>query len=141
MSAVLWNSAKLVDLMEDDLDVMEVILLDDTMAILYVGQHSAREGLMEEDTQACVNHFSLDVKWRGVAVEQDFKALTLAKGREMIRVHETHGQKTLRGWRRPRVTKLPAPLTERMPVGIDTSPHHFWKGARSEKWTNCQCHC
>ena len=57
----------------------------------------------------------------------------------MIRAHEAQSQKTLRGHGRPRVTKLLAPLTERMPVGIDTSPHHFEKGAKSEKWTEDQC--
>ena len=57
----------------------------------------------------------------------------------MIRAHKAQSQKTLRGWGRPRVTKLPAPLTERMPVGIDASLHHFGKGARSEKWTDHRC--
>ena len=32
----LWNSANVVDLMEDDLDVTEAVLLDDTTALLYV---------------------------------------------------------------------------------------------------------
>ena len=45
MSAVLWNSANLVDMREDDLDVTEAILLDDTMAILYVGWCSSGKGL------------------------------------------------------------------------------------------------
>ena len=54
----------------------------------------------------------------------------------MIRAHEAQSQKTLRDRGRPRVTKLPAPLTKRMPVGINTSLHHFRKGARSEKWTD-----
>ena len=57
----------------------------------------------------------------------------------MIRAHKACSQKTLRGRGRPRVTRLPAPLTERMLVGIDASPHHFGKGARSDKWTDCQC--
>ena len=73
MSAVLWNSANLVNLMEDDLDVTEVILLDGTMAILYRGWHSAGKGLMEEEAQACVNHFSPYIEWRGMAVKWDFQ--------------------------------------------------------------------
>ena len=77
MSAVLWNSVNLVELMEDDLDITEAILL---MAILYIGWHSASEGLMEEEAQTCVDHFSSYVKWRGMAVEQDFQALTLTEG-------------------------------------------------------------
>ena len=125
MSAVLWNSANLVDLMEDDLDITETVLLEDTMAILYVGWHSASEGLMEEETQVCVNHFSPYVEWRGMAVKWDFQALTLTEGQEIIRAHEAQSQTTLRGWGRPSVTKLLAPLTERLPVGIDASPQHF----------------
>ena len=34
MLAALWNSANLVNLMEDDLDITEAVLLDDTIAIL-----------------------------------------------------------------------------------------------------------
>ena len=33
----LWNSANVVDLMEDDLDVTKAVLLDDVTALLYVG--------------------------------------------------------------------------------------------------------
>ena len=74
------NSASIVDLMEDDLDVSEAVILDHIMAILYVGQHSAGEGLTEEEAQACVKHFSLYVKLRGVAVKWEFQALMLAEG-------------------------------------------------------------
>ena len=80
MLAALWNSANLVNLMEDDLDITEAIVLDDTVAILYVGWHSAGEGLTEEEAQACVTHFSPYVKWRGVAVKWDFQSLTLTEG-------------------------------------------------------------
>ena len=59
MSAVLWNSANLVNLMEDNLYIMEAILLNNTTAILYVGRCSAGKALMEEEAQACVDHFSL----------------------------------------------------------------------------------
>ena len=62
--------------MEDDLDITEAILLDNTMAILYMGWHSASEGLTEEEAQACVDHFSPYVEWRGMAVKQDFQALS-----------------------------------------------------------------
>ena len=55
--------------MEDDLDVTEAVLLDHTMAILYVGRCSAGKGLTEEEAQACIEHFSPYVKWRGVAVK------------------------------------------------------------------------
>ena len=80
MLAALWNLANLVNIMEDDLDVTEAVLLDDTTAILYVGWHSAGEGLTEEDTQACINHFSPYMEWRGMAIECDFQALTLTEG-------------------------------------------------------------
>ena len=66
--------------MEDDLDITEVILLDNTMAILFVGCRSADEGLTEEEAQACVDHFGPCVEWSGMAVEWDIQALTLAKG-------------------------------------------------------------
>ena len=80
MSAVLWNSANLVNPMEDDLDITEAIPLNDTTAILYVGWHSAGKGLMEEEVQACVDDFSLYIELRGMAVKWDFQALTLAEG-------------------------------------------------------------
>ena len=89
------NSASIVDLMEDDLDVSEAVILDHIMAILYMERCSASEGLMEEEAQACVEHFSPYVKWRGTAVKWEFQALTLAEGREEIRAHEARSQKTL----------------------------------------------
>ena len=52
------------------------------MAILYVGWCSGSEGLTEEEAQACIKYFSPYVKWRGVAVEWEFQALTLAEGQE-----------------------------------------------------------
>ena len=80
MSATLWNSANLVDLMEDDLDITEAIFLDDTMAILYMGWHSSGEGLTEEEAQSCVDHFSPYMELRGMAIQWDFQALTLTEG-------------------------------------------------------------
>ena len=85
---MLLNSASIVDLMGDDLDVTEAVILDHIMAILYVGWHSAGEGLTVEKAQACIEHFSPYVKWRGMAVKQEFQALTLAEGQEEIRAHE-----------------------------------------------------
>ena len=138
LSAVLWKSAIIVNLMEDNLDITEAVLLNNTMAILYIGWHSTVKGLTEEEVQACVDQFSPYIEWKGMVVKWEFQALTLAECREMIRAHEAWSQKTLRGWGRPKVTKLPAPLTERMPMRIDSSPQHFEKGARSEKWLGCQ---
>ena len=94
LPTALMNSASIVDLMEDDLDVTEAVILDHIMAILYVGWCSAGEGLTEE-AQACIKHFSPYVEWRGVAVEWEFQALMLAEGQEEIRAHEARSQKTL----------------------------------------------
>ena len=80
MPTALLNSAGIVDLMGNDLDVTEVVILDHIMAILHVGWHSTGEGLTEEEAQACIEHFSPYVKWRGVAVKQEFQALTMAEG-------------------------------------------------------------
>ena len=135
------NSASIVDLMEDDLDVSEAVILDHLKAILYVRQHSAGEGLTEEEAQACVKHFSPYVKWRSAAVKQEFQALMLAEGQEEIRAHKAQSQNTLRGHGRPGITKPPASVAERVPMGMDCSTWDFKKRARSEKWSrNCQSH-
>ena len=99
-----------------------------------MGWCSAGEGLTEEDAQACIDHFSPYTEWRGMAIKQDFQALTLTKGQDMIRPHEAQSHKTFRGQGRPRVSKPPAPLTEKMLLGINVSPCHFRKGAKSNKW-------
>ena len=65
--------------MGDDLDVTEAVTLDHIMAILYVGWDLAGEGLTEEEAQACIEHFSPNVKWRGMAVKWEFQTLRLAK--------------------------------------------------------------
>ena len=127
------NSVCIVDLIEDDLDVPKAVILDHIMAILYVGWCSTGEGLTEE-AQICVEHFSPYVKWRGMAVKQEFQALTLAEGQEEIRAHEAQSLKTLRRHGRPRVAKPPASIAERVPMGMDCSPWDFKKRARSEKW-------
>ena len=80
LPTVVMNSASIVNLMEEDLDVSEAVILDHIMAILYVGWRSAGEGLMEKETQACVKHFSPYVEWRGMAVKWEFQALMLAEG-------------------------------------------------------------
>ena len=56
------------------------------MAILYVGWHSAGEGLSEEDAQACVNHFSRYIEWRGMAVEQLHNPISC----NCARIHVVH---------------------------------------------------
>ena len=121
--------------MGDDLDVTEAVILDHITAILYVGWRSAGKGLTEEEAQACFEHFSPYVKWRGMAVEQEFQALTLAEGREEIRAHKAQSQKILRGHERPRVAKPPASMAEKVPMGMDCSPWDFKKRAKSEKWS------
>ena len=76
LSKHVWNPASITDMMSDDLDIMEAVVLDHITAILYVGQQSTSEGLTEEEAQACIDHFSLYIKWRDVAVECEFQALT-----------------------------------------------------------------
>ena len=65
----MWNPASITDMMSDNLDVTEVVVLDHIIAILYVDQWSAGEGLTKEEDQACIDHFSPYVKWRDMAVE------------------------------------------------------------------------
>ena len=45
----MWNSASIVKMMGDDLNVTEVVVLDHIMAILYVGQWSDGECLTQEE--------------------------------------------------------------------------------------------
>ena len=75
----MWNPASIIDMMSDDLDIMEAVVLDHITAIFFIGQWSAKEGLIKEEAQACINHFSPHIKWRDVAVEREFQALTLAE--------------------------------------------------------------
>ena len=67
----MWNPASIADMMSDNLDVMEVVVLG--------GQWSAGEGLTKEEAQVCIDHFSLYIEWRDMAVEHEFQALTLAE--------------------------------------------------------------
>ena len=80
----MWNPASIADMMSDDLDVIEVVVLDHITAILYVGQQSAGEGLTKEEAQACIDYFSPYIKWRDMAVEQEFQALILTEAQEEI---------------------------------------------------------
>ena len=66
-------------MISDDLDITEVVVLDHITAILYIGRRSAGEGLTQEETQTYIDHFSLYIKWRDMAVEHEFQALTLAE--------------------------------------------------------------
>ena len=75
----MWNPASITDMMSDDLDVTEAVVLDHITAILYVGRWSAGKGLTKEEAHACIDHFSQYIKWRDVAVEREFQALTLAE--------------------------------------------------------------
>ena len=93
----MWNPASTANMMSDDLDVTKVVVLDHITAILYVGQRSASEGLTQEEAQACINHFSPYIKWRDVAVECEFQALTLAEAREEIQAYEARSHKSIRG--------------------------------------------
>ena len=90
MLAMLWN------IIENDLGVTEAVLQDDTMALLYIGQHSAGEGLTKEDTQACIYHFSPYMEWRGMTIKCNFQALSQGL-RNLIRAYKARSQKTLRG--------------------------------------------
>ena len=91
----MWNPASIADMMSDNLDVTEAVVLDHIMAILYVGQQSASEGLTEEEAQACIDHFSPYIKWRDVAVEHGFQALMLAEAWEEIQAYEARSHKPI----------------------------------------------
>ena len=134
LPTAVMNSASIVNLIGDELDVSKAVILDHIKAILYVGWHSAGKGLMEKEAQACVEHFSSYVEWRDTAVEQEFQAFTLDEGQEEIRAYEARSQKTLQGHGRPRMAKPPASIAEGIPMGMDCSPQDFKKRAKREKW-------
>ena len=75
-------------MMEGDLDVTEAVILDHIAAILYVRRRSAGDGLMEEGAETCIEHSRPYIKWRRVAIECEFQALTLAEAHEEIRAYE-----------------------------------------------------
>ena len=118
----MWNPASIADMMSDDLDVTEVVVLDHIMAILYVGQRSAGEGLTEEEAQACIDHFSPYIEWRDVAIEHEFQALTLAEAQDEIQAYEARSHKSLLGWGWPKAMKPLSPGFVRAPMGLDYSP-------------------
>ena len=49
----MWNPASIMDMMSDDLDIMEAVVLDHIIAILYVGRWSAGEGLTKDRVEGC----------------------------------------------------------------------------------------
>ena len=53
-----------------------------------------------------------------------------------MKAYEAQSQKSLQGRGRPKVSKLLAPLSCPMPMGVEVSPRHFGKGMRSEKWVS-----
>ena len=83
-----WNPTNIADMMKDDIDVTEAVILNHIAAILYVRRQSAGEGLTEEEAEACIEHFSPYIKWREVAIECKFQALTLAEACEEIWAYE-----------------------------------------------------
>ena len=83
--------------MSDNMDITEAIVLDHITAILYVGWWSAGEGLTEEEAQACIEHFSPYIKWRDVAVEREFQALTLAEAQEEIWAYKAQSHRSILG--------------------------------------------
>ena len=50
---------------------------------------------MEEEAEACIKHFNPYIKWREVAIECEFQALTLAEAREEIWAYEAQSHKSL----------------------------------------------
>ena len=83
-----WNPANITDMMESDLDVTEAVILNHIATILYVRRQSAGEGLTEEEAEACIEHLSPYIKWREVAIECEFQALTLTEAHEEIWAYE-----------------------------------------------------
>ena len=71
--------ANIADLVQDDLDIIEAVVLDHITAILCVSQQSAGESLTRYEAEACIDHFSIYIEWKDVAVEREFQALTQAK--------------------------------------------------------------
>ena len=90
-----WNPTNIANMMKDDIDVTEAVILDHIAAILYVRRRSAGEGLMEEEADTCIEHFSPYIEWREVAIECEFQALTLDEAREEIWAHEVQNHKSL----------------------------------------------
>ena len=64
-----WTPANIANLMQDDLKVTEGVILDRITVILYVGQHSAGEGLAIKEAEARVDHFSAHIEWRNLAIK------------------------------------------------------------------------
>ena len=50
---------------------------------------------MEEEAEAGIKHFSPYIKWREVAIECEFQALTLAEAHEEMQAYEAQSHKSL----------------------------------------------
>ena len=128
-----WNPANIADMMKDDINVTEAVILDHIATILYVRRQSAGEGLMEEEAEACIEHFSPYIKWREVVIECEFQALTLAEAHEEIWAYETQSHKSLWGREQPKITKTPPILSEKMCMGLDCSPNDFHRRMKNDR--------
>ena len=101
------------------------MILDHIAAILYVRRQSAGEGLMEEEAEACIKHFSPYIEWREVAIECEFQPLTLVEAHEEIWAHEAQSHKSLHGKGWPKIIKTP-------PMGLNCSPDDFHRRMRND---------
>ena len=128
LSKPMWNPASITDMMSDDL----VVVLDHITAILYIGQQSASKGLTQEEAQACIDHFSLYIEWRDMAVEHEFQALMLAEAQEEIRAYEAQSHKPTQGRGWPKATKPSFPGFVKAPMGLDYSPKEFQQRKRKD---------
>ena len=128
-------------MMQDDPSVTEVVILDNIMAILYVGRQSAGEGLMEKEAGACIDHFSPYIEWREVAIKREFQALTLAEAHEEIHAYEDRTNKSLRGQGQPKAMKPLSPWPIQMPMGLDSSPREFGGRRKENKWSDSYNDC
>ena len=78
--------------------------------------------MTEEEGEACIEHFSPYIKWREMAIEREFQALTLAEGHEEIWAYEAQSQ------------KLPSPIPGKIPMGLNCSPQQFQQRVKDNRW-------
>ena len=88
---------------------------------------------MEEEAEACIEHFSPYIELREVAIEREFQALTLAEAHEEIWAYEARSHKSLQGRGWPKITKTPPILSEKMPMGLDCSPNDFHRRMKNDQ--------
>ena len=81
---------------------------------------------MEEEAEACIEHFSPYIEWREIAIEHEFQALTLAEAREEMQAYEALSHKSLQGRGWPKITKTP-------PIGLDCSSDDFHRRMRNDQ--------